>query len=76
MGDELIDFQFPVHVVLNQSTHLRTTLDTTESAAFPNPARDQLEGCRIVSEDPSDNLLFGGGTHVVSEFLAQQLQHQ
>lgn len=46
MRDELIDLELAVLIIRNELAHLRATLDTAESAAFPHTACDKLEGCK------------------------------
>lgn len=43
VGDELVDLQLAVQVVLNEPRQLRPTLDTTESASLPLATCDKLE---------------------------------
>jgi hypothetical protein len=43
VGDELINLELAVHVVVNEVRKLGAALDATKGAAFPYTARDQLE---------------------------------
>ena len=43
MGNELINLQFSVHVVLHEAWELRATLNPAEGAAFPYTPSDELE---------------------------------
>lgn len=45
VSDELVDLQFAVHVVVDETTHLRATLDAAEGATFPYATGDELESC-------------------------------
>ena len=45
VGDELVDLELAVHVVLDERAHLAAALDTAESTAFPYTAGDELECC-------------------------------
>ena len=54
MGNELIDLEIAVQIIIDKAGELRATLDTTKGASFPDTASDELEGaCR--------DLLTGGG---------------
>ena len=46
MGDELIDLEFARHVIVDEVRELGAAFDAAESAAFPDAARDELEGWR------------------------------
>ena len=59
MGDELIDLQFAVEVVVNQTGKLSATLDTTESTSLPDTTGDQLE-CYREEKRLAQALLSGG----------------
>ena len=43
VGDELIDLQLAVQVVIDQARQLAATFDTTESTTFPNTTSNKLE---------------------------------
>jgi hypothetical protein len=43
MGNELVNLQFSVHVVLHKGWKLRAALNPAEGAAFPYTASDELE---------------------------------
>jgi len=43
VGDELVNLQLAVKVVLDKTGQLRAALDTTESASLPLAASDELE---------------------------------
>lgn len=43
VGDELIDLELAVKVVLNEARELAAALDAAERAALPNATGDQLE---------------------------------
>jgi hypothetical protein len=43
MSDELVDFELAVQVVIDETAHLRTSLDTAESTPFPHASGDELE---------------------------------
>lgn len=45
MGDELVDLEPPVQVVLHQARQLRATLDAAEGAAAPDATGHELERC-------------------------------
>ena len=45
VGDELVDLQLALHVVVDQVGELRAALDTAESTALPHTAGDELECC-------------------------------
>merc|ERR1719494_1493637 len=44
MGDEFINLQFVIHVLINKFWNRVTTLVTSKSRSFPNSAGHQLEG--------------------------------
>jgi hypothetical protein len=46
VGDELVDLEGTLLVVSDEATHLRAALDTTEGAAPPDTASDELECCK------------------------------
>lgn len=43
VGDELIDLELAIHVVVNEVGKLGATLDTTEGTSLPDTAGDELE---------------------------------
>ena len=43
--DEFVDLQLAGHVVVDEVGELSAAFDTTESAALPNAAGDELESC-------------------------------
>ena len=43
VGDELVDLQLAGHVVVDKVGKLGAALDTTESAALPDTASNELE---------------------------------
>ena len=43
VSDELIHLQLASHVIIYQPRELRASLDSTERAALPHAARDELE---------------------------------
>ena len=43
VGNELVNLQLAIHVILDKAAHLRATLDTAESAALPDTAGDELK---------------------------------
>ena len=43
VGDELIDLELTLHVIINQSRKLAAAFDTTERTALPDTASDKLE---------------------------------
>lgn len=45
VGDELVDLERAIAVVLYQLAHLRASLDTTKGASLPYTTGDKLEGC-------------------------------
>lgn len=45
VGDELVNLELAGHVVVDEVGELRAALDTTESAALPHTAGDELECC-------------------------------
>lgn len=46
VGDELVDFEFALGVVVDQLGELGAALDAAECAALPHATGDELEGCR------------------------------
>ena len=65
VGDELVNLQLAGHVVVNQVGKLSAALDTTESAALPDAAGDELECCEEVSMcTKSSHALFNLGQHL------------
>lgn len=45
VGDELINLELAVHVVVDQAAHLAAALDTTEGTALPHASGNELECC-------------------------------
>lgn len=45
VGDELVNLQLAVQVVVDQTGQLGAALDTTESTSLPHTTGDQLECC-------------------------------
>ena len=45
MGDELVNLEVAIQVVVNEVGKLGTALDTTEGASLPDTASDKLESC-------------------------------
>lgn len=43
MGDELVDLELTLQVVVDEAGQLGAALDTAKGAALPDTARDQLE---------------------------------
>jgi hypothetical protein len=43
VGDELVDLELAVHVVVNEVGKLGATLNTTEGTSLPDTASDELE---------------------------------
>lgn len=51
VGDELVDLELTIEVVIYQARELRATLDTAEGAASPYTTRHELECyCEEISE--------------------------
>jgi hypothetical protein len=45
VGDELVDLQLALHVVVDQVGKLSAALDATEGTTLPHTAGDKLECC-------------------------------
>lgn len=45
VGDELVDLERAVHVVVDEVGELGAALDAAEGAALPHAASDELECC-------------------------------
>lgn len=45
MGDELVDLELAVEVVLDEAGELRAALDAAEGATLPDATGDELERC-------------------------------
>ena len=43
VGDELVDLELAVHVVVDEVRELSAALDTTESTSLPDTTGDELE---------------------------------
>lgn len=50
MGNEFVDLEVAVEVVVYETGELSTTLDTTEGATLPYTASDELECWKLVSK--------------------------
>lgn len=48
MGDELIDLELAVKVILDEARQLATTLDTSKSTSLPYTTRNELECCKAM----------------------------
>jgi len=72
--DELVDLEATLEVVINKTGKLSTSLDTTESTTLPATSGDELECWNTVSMITSTCVT--KLTHVLWQFLAQQLPHQ
>jgi hypothetical protein len=73
--DELVHLEVASHVVGDEVRELGAALYTAESAAFPDAAGNELEGCLSVS---GTSLFFSRGTdtYVVWKSPGQQPQHR
>ena len=47
VGNELVDLELAVHVVVNKVGKLGATLDTTEGTSFPDTTSNKLESYRL-----------------------------
>ena len=56
MGDELVDLELAVHIVVDEIAHLRAALDAAEGAALPYAAGDELECWKFSCQCEAPNL--------------------
>ena len=47
MGNHAVDFDFAVHIPIDDFWHIGATACATEGCAFPDPAGDELEGAGL-----------------------------
>lgn len=74
MGDELINLELTLHVVVDQVRELGAALDTTESASLPHTTGNELE-CWLRGLAPG-TIISRDRTYVVWRSLVRRLRHQ